>query len=101
VSYRIHPYNVIGSNSSIAAQIRRAAMAWRGRYSSWAEMNVSALERIEDAMTEQNRSIFDLFRRARKRSLVPRACGLIRSGIYRQTLLGNIGLVAATFTGKL
>jgi glycosyltransferase involved in cell wall biosynthesis len=101
VSYRIHPYNVIGSNSSMVAQIRRAAMAWRGRYSSWAEMNVSALECIEDAMTEQNRRIFHLFRRARKRSLVPRAVGLIRSGVYRQTLLGNIGLAAATLTGKL
>jgi hypothetical protein len=101
VSYRIHARNVIGSNSSMVAQIRRAAMVWRGRYSSWAEMNVGALERIEDAMTEQNRNTFDLFRRARKRSLVPRAFGLIRSGVYRQTLLGNIGLAATTLTGKL
>lgn len=101
VSYRIHARNVIGSNSSMAAQMRRAAMVWRGRYTSWAEMNVSALERIEDAMTEQNRKSFDLFRHARKRSLVPRAFGLIRSGVYRQTLLGNIGLAVATLTGKL
>jgi glycosyltransferase involved in cell wall biosynthesis len=101
VSYRIHARNVIGSNSSMVAQIRRAEMVWRGRYSSWAEMNVGALERIEDAMTEENRKTFDLFRRARKRSLVPRAFGLIRSGVYRQTLLGNIGLAAATLTGKL
>jgi hypothetical protein len=42
-----------------------------------------------------------MFRRARKRRLVPRAFGLIRSGVYRQTLLGNIGLAAVTLTGKL
>ncbi len=101
VSYRIHARNVIGSNSSMVAQIRRAAMVWRGRYSSWAEMNVGALERIEDAMTEQNRKTFNLFRWARKRSLVPRSYGLIRSGVYRQTLLGNIGLATAMLAGKL
>jgi glycosyltransferase involved in cell wall biosynthesis len=101
VSYRIHARNVIGSNSSMLAQVRRAAMVWRGRYSSWAEMNVGALARIEDAMTEQNRKTFDTFRRARRRSLVPRAIGLIHSGVYRQTLLGNVGLAAATLTGKL
>lgn len=101
VSYRIHARNVIGSNSSLTAQARRAAMVWRGRYSKWAEMNLDALERIEDVMTEENRRTFDLFRRARKRTLVPRVLDLVRSGVHRQTLLGNIGLAAATLTGKL
>jgi glycosyltransferase involved in cell wall biosynthesis len=101
VSYRMHGRNVIGSNSSAAAQIRRAAMLWQGRYKGWAELNVTALERIENEMTAENRRTFDLYRRSRKRSLVPRMSGLIRSGVYRQTVLGDIGLVAAALAGKV
>ena len=101
VSYRMHGRNVIGSNESAVAKMLRARMLWQGRYKSWAEMNVAALERIENLMTDENRKTFDLFRRARKRSLVPRVCGLIRSGIYRQSLLGDLGLLAAAVTGRI
>ncbi len=101
VSYRMHGRNVIGSNESAFAKVLRARLMWQGRYKSWAEMNVAALERIEDLMTEENRRTFDLFRQARKRSLVPRVCGLMRSGIYRQSLLGDLGLLAAAVTGKI
>ncbi len=101
VSYRVHPRNVIGSNQSAAAQILRARMLWQGRLQAWTEMNVVALERIEGLMTDDNRKTFELFRRARKRSVLPRAYGLVRSGIYRQTFLGNIGLAVAALTGRI
>ena len=101
VSYRMHSGNVIGSNESGLAKVLRARMLWQGRYKRWAEMNVAALERIENLMTEENRKTFDLFRRARKQSLIPRVCGLMRSGIYRQSLLGDLGLLAAAVTGRI
>ncbi len=101
VSYRMHGRNVIGSNESALAKVLRARLLWQGRYKSWAEMNVAALERIENLMTEENRKTFDLFRHARKQSLIPRVCGLMRSGIYRQSLLGDLGLLAAAVTGRI
>lgn len=101
VSYRMHSRNVIGSNESALAKVLRARLLWQGRYKSWAEMNVAALERIENLMTDENKKTFDLFRRARKQSLVPRVCGLIRSGIHRQSLLGDLGLLAAAVTGRI
>jgi glycosyltransferase involved in cell wall biosynthesis len=101
ISYRVHARNVIGSNRSAAAQLLRARMLWQGRFKSWADMNVRALERIEAFMTDDNRKAFDLFRRCRKLSLVPRVCGIVRSGVYRQTLLGNVGLAAAVLVGKI
>jgi glycosyltransferase involved in cell wall biosynthesis len=101
VSYRVHPRNVIGSNRSAAAQILRARMLWQGRFQAWADMNVAALERIESLMTDENKKTFELFRQSRKQSLLPRVYGLMRSGIYRQTLLGNIGLAVATLTGRI
>jgi glycosyltransferase involved in cell wall biosynthesis len=101
ICYRAHAQNVIGQNTSLAAQLLRARLLWHGRYKSWADMNVAALERIESEMTDQNRRVFSLFRSARKQSLVPRVRGLMRAGIRRQTLLGNIGLAAAALVGKI
>lgn len=101
VSYRMHGRNVIGSNESAFAKVLRARLLWQGRYKRWAEMNVAALERVENLMAEENRKTFDLFRRARKQSLIPRVCGLMRCGIYRQSWLGNLGLLAAAVTGRI
>ena len=97
----MHARNVIGENRSIGAQLLRARMLWHGRFQSWADMNVAALERIETDMTEENRRIFALFRSSRKQRLVPRVSGLLRAGIRRQTLLGNLGLAAAALVGKI
>jgi len=101
VSYRMHSRNVIGSNDTAGARMVRARLLWQGRFQKWADMNVAVLERIEGLMTDENRTTFELFRRSRKLSLLPRAYGLIRSGVYRQSLLGNIGLAAATLAGKV
>jgi len=64
-------------------------------------MNVAVLERIQGLMTDENRKTFELFRRSRKLSVLPRAYGLMRSGIYRQSLLGDIGLALAALAGKI
>jgi hypothetical protein len=101
VSYRMHSHNVIGANESATAKMRRAWMLWQGRYKSWGDMNMAALARIESLMTDENRKTFELFRRSRKLSLVPRVGGLIRSGIYRQSLLGDLGLLAAAVIGRI
>lgn len=101
VSYRMHPRNVIGSNDTAGAQMARARLLWQGRFKGWADMNLAALERIENLMTEENRRTFELFRRSRKRGMVPRVYGLLRSGIHRQSRLGDIGLLAAAVAGKI
>jgi glycosyltransferase involved in cell wall biosynthesis len=101
VSYRMHARNVIGSNESAMAKVLRARLLWQGRFRSWADMNVAALERIDSLMTDESRKTFELFRRSRKSRLVPRVRGLIRSGIYRQSRLGDLGLLVAAVVGKV
>lgn len=101
VSYRLHDRNLIGSNDSAVAKVVRARMLWRGRYKSWTDMNLAALERIENLMTDDNRKTFDIFRRSRKLGILPRISGLIRCGIYRQSLLDDIGLLAAALVRKI
>jgi len=41
------------------------------------------------------------FAKAREMSLLPRLLRLKRSGVYRQTILGNLGLVAAAIFRKM
>lgn len=101
VSYRMHARNVIGSNESARAKLLRARLLWQGLFRCWADMNVTALERIESLMTEDSRKTFEIFRRSRKLGVLPRVCGLVRSGVHRQSLLGDLGLLAAAIAGKI
>ncbi len=101
VAYRIHADNLIGSTRSLRDRIRQVRMLWEGRFKGWTDANIRALERVKGLMLEENQQTFERFRRARNQSLLSRVYGLLRSGIYRQTLLGNIGLCFAVLFRKI
>ncbi len=101
VRYRQHSQNVIGSNMGFAARLRRLRMLRQGRFRHWSELNVAALARIRPHMNTENRQIFDLFCKARHRPLLQRAAMFAEAGVYRQTLLGNLGLAAAVVLNKI
>jgi len=52
-------------------------------------------------MTEKNREVLDNFVRARHRHLLRRLIELRRTGVFRQTVVGNLGLLAATTINRL
>ena len=64
-------------------------------------MHVAALAPFRSHMTPENRALFDLFRASRKRGFFGRQIGFLHSGVYRQTLLGNLGLLAATVLKRI
>lgn len=99
--YRQHGGNLVGTNADWAARLRRIRMLFQGRFKHWNDSNISALSTLEHRLTPENREILQCFAKARGMSLIPRLIYLKRSGIYRQTLLGNIGLVAAAILGKI
>ena len=99
--YRQHGGNLVGMNANWAARLKRIRMLFQGRFKHWNDCNISALLTLEHRLTAENREILQRFADARGMSLIPRLIHLKRSGIYRQTLLGNIGLVAAAFFGKI
>jgi glycosyltransferase involved in cell wall biosynthesis len=101
VRYRQHSQNVIGSNMGFAARIRRIRMLHQGRFRHWSELNVAALARIRPRMNAENQQTFDLFCKARHRPLLQRAAMFAEAGVYRQTLLGNVGLAAAVVLNKI
>jgi glycosyltransferase involved in cell wall biosynthesis len=99
--YRQHERNQVGMNASWAARLKRIRMLWNGHFKEWNDRNISALAKLQLELTAESRNILNIFSNARKKRLIPRLFYLSRSGIYRQTLLGNLGLIAAAIFGKL
>lgn len=101
VRYRQHDSNLIGTNNNWTARLVRAGMLLQGRFSSWSDKNIVALQRIHMHLTPENQRRLDEFSKARGSGLFARLAGMKRSGVYRQTLLGNLGLIAAVVFNKI
>ena len=101
VRYRQHPNNLWGMNTSLKSQWMRIKKLFGGRFANWNERHVAALGPMQDRLTLENQKIFKRFSKARKRSLVPRIVGLKQSGVYRQTMMNNVGFFLAALVGKV
>ena len=101
VRYRQHDANLIGSNLGLRARISRARFALSGRYVGWTNLNMSAISACRDMLTPDAAAKFDHFCRARNGNLPERIVNLWRSGVYRQTTIGQLSLYLAGFLGKL
>ena len=101
VRYRQHDSNLIGTNNNWTARLVRAGMLFQGRFIGWSDKNIAALQRIRMHLTPENQRRLDEFSKARGSGLFARLAGMKRSGVYRQTLLGNLGLIAAVVFNKI
>lgn len=99
--YRQHDSNIIGMNSGWLARIERMRMLWMGEFRQWNDVNIKALRSLGHRLTLENREILEQFDAARNCRLVSRLMGVRRAGIYRQTLFGNVGLVAAAILKRM
>ncbi|WP_426234011.1 glycosyltransferase family 2 protein [Pseudomonas sp. TWP3-2] len=98
--YRQHQANSIGANAGFKAALTRIRKLFQGRLRHWIDRNISDLETVERLLAEENREVLRRFAQARNRGVAGRVAGIWRSGVYRQTLLGNLGLaVAIIFKG--
>jgi hypothetical protein len=101
ILYRQHGSNLIGANKSTRARLYRLNMLLNGHLKTWNDTHIQALMPLESMMTPENRSKLNCFSRARNRSLFPRILGILESGIYRQTVIGNIGFAAAALFNRV
>lgn len=99
--YRQHENNLVGTNTTLAARFHRARAAWRGLFKHWMDVNINAITRLKDHLTPENRETLDQFIRARNGGLISRLIALKRSGVYRQSLVGNCGLIVAAVLKKM
>jgi glycosyltransferase involved in cell wall biosynthesis len=101
VRYRGHSSNVVGTNVGWRSRLRRLQMLRSGQFQHWSALNIAALERFRMHMTPENRFLFELFCESRKRGFFGRQFGFLRAGVYRQTLLGNMGLAVAVWAKRI
>ncbi len=101
VRYRQHGENQVGSNQGWGARITRLRLLLKGRFRAWNDANILALQSISPLLTPDNRLVLEEFAASRQRGVWSRLAGLWSSGLYRQSVLGNLGLVAAAVLRKL
>ena len=99
VRYRQHADNLVGANSHWRARFNRVKELFRGRFREWGDQHVVALEK--STLTAENRKILMRFSIARQQGTLSRLAGFARCRIYRQTTLGNLGLLAAAIFKKI
>jgi glycosyltransferase involved in cell wall biosynthesis len=101
VRYRQHDGNLIGGNASLIAGLERMKMVAGGRLRLWNDANLAALKSIKYLLSQENQKLFAEFSESRSKGIYSRFQGVLRSGVYRQTFFGNLGLVVASIFKKL
>jgi glycosyltransferase involved in cell wall biosynthesis len=101
VRYRQHGNNLAGLNNTFLAKLQRVKELLAGRFKHWNQINLNAMNEMSHYLTDENRQVLALFGKARCGFIFSRIYNLYRSGVYRQTLAGNIGLFIAALFKKL
>jgi glycosyltransferase involved in cell wall biosynthesis len=101
LKYRQHDHNLVGANTSWRARLLRIRGLLRGRFREWNDINLAALSAHKHLLTNSNQRVLSDFIEARQSSLIKRLFLFKRSGIYRQTLFGNLGLLLGVFLNKV
>ena len=95
VRYRQHAANLVGANVSWQARVSRLGRLFKGEFADWTDQNLGSLAINRDILTPDAAACLDLFMSSRDGSLFHRLKLLRESGVYRQTLLGTLGLYLA------
>lgn len=98
VLYRQHNDNVIGGVITFSARLQRL---FTSQFKEWNTINASALKQALPHLSDENQQLFTHYNLSRTKKMTQRLIGISRSGVYRQTLIGNLGLVAATMVNKI
>jgi glycosyltransferase involved in cell wall biosynthesis len=99
VRYRQHENNLIVAKSSFRARVRRIG---KGQWQAWTAAHLEGLAALSTDITAENRSTLKSFIQMREADgLLQRCWYLLKSGVYRQTLLGQIGLLLAAAFRKV
>jgi len=101
VHYRQHGGNILGSNNNLASKWTRIKMLFQGGFKEWMEKNKTALGVMQEKLTLESASRLAEFERVGQGHVLSRLLSLKRSGVYRQTFFGNLGLVVAVVFNKL
>ena len=100
VRYRQHADNLIGTKGHWRKRLTHGQMLLSGNFRNWNEINIAALQTMHSHLTAQNCVLLDDFSAAHNGGLLTRIAALRRAAVYRQTWIGNLGLVVAVLLKK-
>lgn len=101
ILYRQHEHNIIGNRQDWRMRFKHLAMVFHGLHSDWNSQNIAALESMQLHLKKENQLLLDQFKTARQEKLPKRLLQLIKLGIYRQTIKGNIAMYASILLKKI
>ena len=101
VLYRQHKKNSIGNNMFISSKLDRAHSFFiKNEFRGWVQKNIIAIENLK-GIEKSNFEVLETFKHLRRKELTVRVMSFFKSGIYRQSLLGNIGLFIGSIFRKI
>jgi len=101
LAYRQHSGALVGENRSLTAKIIRIRKLLDGKFKHWNDENLTALSSFRWCITSDNQKVLNWFEKTRSSCLLMRVYGLIRSGVRRQTFMGNIALSLGVILNKV
>jgi glycosyltransferase involved in cell wall biosynthesis len=101
IDYRQHGKNIVGSNVRIRDQFSRLMRMYEGQLKNWNNTNLESLRQCLHLLTNEHRQTVDAFIAARKKPFFARCAGIFKSGVRRQSISGDLGVILATLLGKI
>ena len=102
LKYRQHANNVLGSRHEMRARLRRILRILDSKFKHWNEINISALLHLPATIEKGNKLTLDRFMESRNAtSPAVRLLRLYQSGVYRQTVRGNLALIVACILRRI
>jgi glycosyltransferase involved in cell wall biosynthesis len=95
--YRQHNNNLIGMSRCVD----RIILTLHGCFRTMVDNNIQSLKTLENRLISRNQEVLDRFVRAREMSLLPRLKELYKIGVYRQSLLENLGFIMLSALKKV
>ena len=92
LKYRQHNNNLIGSNITLKDKWMRFCKVVNSNFKIQNDYNLKAIINNQNLLIKSNRITLNSFIKARKSSFLGRIFYFLKSGVYRQTLIGNIAL---------
>lgn len=102
IKYRQHGGNVIGDNVRWRSRLLRIRRLFEGQFFRWNERNLDGLNKCLDLLSDDAQGVLREFESIRSdKSQIRSLRKLARSGMYRQSVYGNLGLKAGVLFNKL
>lgn len=101
IDYRQHGGNLIGASTGFRSKVARFIRMLSGQFAEWNESNLQILKAMKPLLTRENQLTLARFESSRHSDVLSRLSAIRKSGVYRQTVRGNISLIVAACLGRI